>query len=324
MAMFKKTSAVHKKGKVKRRVIDPSKIMLLKQLGICAAIFSILGLLVAGLWYGTRVSFLTLTDIVVEGGETIPHEAVQKVVMDTMQGTYIGIIPRQFAWWYPEEEIIKNISQIPRMKDPTVTRDNGRSLTIRFSEYEPYALWCDERSSENCLFVDKMGYAFGASPKLSGGAFLRYRTLGRDMQVGAVMAERRDIDTMEQFVKLVEDNLQFSITQIETDTAGDVFYILSGGGEFKATLRDDATKVFDNLRAILASDEFKDVRPGNFQYIDLRFGNKVFVNEEMGGVGTSTATSTESESPDINKKQVVPPTDTPTLRPRPSEEELPV
>lgn len=143
------------------------------------------------------------------------------------------------------------------------------------------------------------------------------------MTVGTFMAERRDIDTMEQFVALVEDNLQFSVMQIETDTAGDVFYILAGGGEFKATLRDDATKVFDNLRAILASDEFKDVRPGNFQYIDLRFGNKVFVNEETGGVGSSTATTTETESPDINKKQITP-TETPTLRARPSEEELPV
>jgi hypothetical protein len=321
--MFKKTSAVHKKGKIKRRVIDPSKIMLLKQLGIGAAIFTFLGLFIAGIWYGTRVSFLTITDITVLGGETIPHDTVKKVISDTLQGTYIGIVPRQFAWWYPQEEILHNISQIPRMKDPVVTRDSGRSLTVQFSEYEPYALWCAERSSEDCLFVDKTGYAFTAAPKLSGGAFLRYRTLGRDMQVGSIMAERRDIDTMEQFVKLVEDNLQFSITQIETDTAGDVFYILSGGGEFKATLRDDASIVFDNLRAILASDEFKDVKPGNFQYIDLRFGNKVFVNEEVGGVGSSTATTTDSAVLDINKKQITP-TETPTLRPRPSEEELPV
>lgn len=322
--MFKKTSAVRNKGKIKRRVIDPSKIMLLKQLGVGVAIFSLLGLIVAGLWYGTRVSFLTITDIAVEGGETIPHEVVKNITTDTLKGTYVGIIPRQFAWWYPEAEIIKNISQIPRMKDPVVKRESGRELTVRFSEYEPYALWCAERSSENCLFIDKTGYAFGAAPKLSGGAFLRYRTLGRDMTVGTVMAQRRDIDTMEQFVALVEDNLKFPITQIETDTAGDVFYILSGGGEFKATLRDDASKVFDNLRAILGSDEFKDVRPGNFQYIDLRFGNKVFVNEEVGGVGSSTATTTETVSPDVTEELVVPAVvDTPVLPSRPLEEELP-
>lgn len=321
--MLKRTSPVHKKGKIKRRVIDPSKIMLLKQLGIGLAIFSLLGLLVAGLWYGTRVSFLTITDISVEGGETIPHEVVKKIVDDTLQGTYIGIVPRQFAWWYPEAEIIYNISQIPRMKDPVITRDSGRALTINFSEYEPYALWCAERSNDNCLFIDKTGYAFGPAPKLSGGAFLRYRTLGQDLQVGTVMAQRHDIDTMEQFVGLVEDNFQFPITQIETDTAGDVFYILAGGGEFKATLRDDASQVFDNLRTILTSDEFKDIKPGNFQYIDLRFGNKVFINEELVVMGTSTATTTEAQLPDVNEGQVVPDLETPALPPRPPEEELP-
>ncbi len=322
--MFKKVSAVHKKGKIKRRVIDPSKIMLLKQLAIGLAIFSVLGLVVASLWYGTRVSMLTISEIRVSGGETIPHAVVEKITRETLEGTYLGIIPRQFAWWYPEEEIIKNISQVPRMKDPIVSRESGRVLTITFSEYEPYALWCAERSTDNCLFIDKTGYAFGAAPKLSGGAFLRYRTLGRDMVVGAVMAERRDIDTMERFVSLVGDNLNFSINQIETDTAGDVFYILSGGGEFKATLRDDAAQVFDNLRTILASKEFSDIRPGNFQYIDLRFGNKVFVNEEVGGIGSSTATSTNVESVDQDKKKIVPDAALPsTLPPRPAEEELP-
>ena len=150
--MFKKTSAVHKKGKIKRRVIDPSKIMLLKQLSIGLAIFTLAGLLIAGLWYGTRVGILTISEITVEGGETIPHDVVKKITSDTLQGTYIGIIPRQFAWAYPKEEIIKNILQIPRMKDPVVERDGGRTLSMRFSEYEPYALWCAERSNENCLF----------------------------------------------------------------------------------------------------------------------------------------------------------------------------
>ncbi len=321
--MFKKTSAVHKKGKIKRRVIDPSKIMLLKQLAIGLGLFTILGFLVSILWYGTRISFLTITEVTVEGGETIPHAVVEKIVRDTLVGTYMGIIPRQFAWWYPQDEIIQNISQIPRMKNPIVERDGGRLLTVRFDEYQPYALWCADRTSEDCVFIDPTGYAFGAAPKLSGGAFLRYRTLGRDMVVGTAMAEPYELKTMETFVSLVESNLPFAITQIETDTAGDVFYIVSGGGEFKATLNDDAQKVFDNLRIILGSKEFTDVRPGSFQYIDLRFGNKVFVNEEIGGVASTSATTTETVPVDESKKQIVPAA-TDSLPPRPAEEELPV
>ncbi len=321
--MFKKTSAVHKKGKIKRRVIDPSKIMLLKQLALGLLLFTILGFLVSILWYTTRVSFLTITEVTIAGGETIPHDVVEKIVRNTLTGTYVGIIPRQFAWWYPQSEIIANISQIPRMKNPLVERESGHVLTVRFEEYQPYALWCADRTSADCVFIDATGYAFGAAPKLSGGAFLRYRTLGRDMKVGSAMAEPSELETMETFVSLVETNLPFAITHIETDTAGDVYYIVSGGGEFKASLKDDAQNVFDNLRTIVGSKEFNDLRPGNFQYIDLRFGNKVFVNEEVGGVGSTTATTTtQSVAEDIHKKQLVPPA-TPSLLPRPAEEELP-
>ncbi len=321
--MFKQTSAVHKKGKIKRRVIDPSKIMLLKQLAIGLGMFTILGFLVSIVWYGTRVSFLTITDVTVEGGETIPHAVVEKITRETLVGTYMGIIPRQFAWWYPQAEIIQNISQIPRMKNPVVERDGGRLLTVRFEEYQPYALWCADRTSADCVFIDSTGYAFGSAPKLSGGAFLRYRTLGREMKVGTAMADAFELETMETFVTLVETNLKFPITQIETDTAGDVYYILSGGGEFKATLKDDAQKVFDNLRTIVSAKEFSDLRPGTFQYIDLRFGNKVFVNEEVGGVGSTTASTTSSITVDESKKQITP-APTQSLPPRPAEEELPV
>ncbi len=320
--MFKKISAVHKKGKIKRRVIDPSKIMLLKQLALGLLLFTVLGFLVSILWYGTRVSFLTISDVTVEGGETIPHPVVEKIVRDTLFGTYMGIIPRQFAWWYPQAEIKNNISDIPRMKNPIVERDGGRLLTVQFEEYQPYALWCADRTSADCVFIDSTGYAFGSAPKLSGGAFLRYRTLGREMKVGSAMTESAELKTMETFVSLVESNLPFAITQIEIDTAGDVYYIVSGGGEFKATLKDDAQKVFDNLVAILRSKEFNTIRPGNFQYIDLRFGNKVFVNEEVGGVGSTTATTTQAVTEESNKKQIVPAI-TPSLPPRPAEEELP-
>ena len=321
--MFKKTSAVHKKGKIKRRVIDPSKIMLLKQLAIGLGLFTILGFLISILWYGTRVSFLTITDVTVEGGETIPHDVVEKIVRSTLAGTYLGIIPRQFAWWYPQAEITSNISQISRMKNPVVDREGGRTLAVRFSEYEPYALWCSDRTFGECVFIDSTGYAFGQAPKLSGGAFLRYRTLGKDMKVGTSMAEPSELKTMETFVSLVESNLPFAITQIETDTAGDVFYIVSGGGEFKATLKDDAQKVFDNLRTIVGAKEFSDLRPGTFQYIDLRFGNKVFVNEEVGGVGSTTSTTTSPITVDESKKQITP-TPIQALPSRPAEEELPV
>ena len=52
-----------------------------------------------------------------------------------------------------------------------------------------------------------------------------------------------------------------------------------------------------NLETVLTAPAFTDLSPGNFSYIDLRFGNKVFVNEEQI-VTTSTPVTAASSTTD--------------------------
>ncbi len=73
-----------------------------------------------------------------------------------------------------------------------------------------------------------------------------------------------------------------------------------GGSELKTVASKDAQETIDNLLVVLASEEFAHLKPGNFQYIDLRFGNKVFVNEELAvpeeeAASEEVATTTERE-----------------------------
>jgi hypothetical protein len=289
--MFKRQSPVRTKGKVKRRIIDPNKRMLIGQILIGLMLFSVFGLLAAGLWYGTRIEHLTITAVTARGGETINHDQVSRVVAETLEGTYLGLIPRRFAWTYPEAEVYEAVRTIPRLKDPVITRESGSELKVMFDEYLPYALWCAERTEGNCVLIDEFGYAFAPAPKLEGGAFVRYRTLGTEPAVGMTMIPGDQLATIAAFIALVQSAGTFEIAAVETDSVGDVFYLVAGGGEFKATLADDAAVVFDNLQTILSAPEFTDIAPGNFQYIDLRFGSKVFVNEEPILADTVVATS---------------------------------
>jgi cell division septal protein FtsQ len=297
--MFKKQSPVRlkdkKKGKPTRRIMDPNKRMLLKQLVVGVALFAFFALVLAGVWYGTRLSSFTLATVDVAGGETIDHTVVEAAVQKTLEGAYLGIIPKRFDWWYPEAAVYDAVRAVPRVKDPHVERSSGTSLSVSFDEYVPFALWCVDKTDADCIFIDETGYAFTPAPKLQGGALIRYHSLGATPKVGDRMTSPENIKTMTDFIHLVARNVNLEINVVEFDSADDVFYVLAGGGELRATLHDSATQVLDNLRTILASKEFSHIKPGNFQYIDLRFGNKVFVNEEMGvasstesGTGTST------------------------------------
>ncbi len=300
--MFKKQSAVRTKGKVKRRILDPNKRMLLGQILVGVLLFSFVGVLGTAVWYGTRIERLSISTVTVAGGETIPYELVTTAVESKLDGLYLGIVPRRFAWSYPEEEINAAVRSVPRIKDPVVTLTSDKEISVAFSEYLPYALWCAEKAEEQCVFIDSTGYAFGPAPKLEGGALIRYRTLGREPVVTEHLVSPEQLSTIATFIDLVKTGGRFAIAAVEIDMAGDVFYIVSGGGEFKAALRDPAPVVYDNLLTIISAKEFTGIKPGSFQYIDLRFGSKVFVNEEKPGTASST-TATSSDTGLAKKTQ---------------------
>ena len=301
--MFKQKSPVKKKfapplkAKKQRRQWDPRTRAILRQVIIGLSILIGIGLLLTAVWYGTRVSFLTIADVTIEGGETINHETVKKTVEGVLEGDYLGLVPRRFAWTYPDEEILEQVRTIPRVKDPILERVSGTAIHLSFSEYIPHALWCQGRGSEECYFIDDAGYAFTRAPRLEGGTFPRFHTIGTEAKERTNMIPTDDLRAIETLREALSDELGLPIAFVETDMVRDVFLGVAGGGEIKATLRMSSEETVSNLKSILASKEFSDIKPGGFQYIDLRFGNKVFINEEApGSPATTTATSSEPVS----------------------------
>jgi cell division septal protein FtsQ len=292
--MFKQKSPVKKKfapalkAKKPRRQLDPRTRVVLRQVIFATLILGAILFVMTLIWYGTRLSWLTIATITITGGETINHAVVKAAVDETLAGDYVGLVPRRFAWTYPEAEIIERVALIPRVKNPTVRRESGTEITINFEEYIPHALWCQGRASDECYFIDEAGYAFVRAPKLEGGTFPRFHTIGTEAQERTTMIPEADLRAIEALREALSNELSLPIAFVETDIVRDVFLGVAGGGEIKATLRMSPEETVSNLKSILASKEFSDIKPGSFQYIDLRFGNKVFINEEREPAATSS------------------------------------
>lgn len=249
------------------------------------------GMLIVSVWYGTRVSALTINEVTVVGGETVGHEEIERIAREKISGTYLKIIPRAFAFTYPQEEVSAAISAVPRVKDVRVIRHGGTSLYIEFSEHTPQALWCAAEDMNNCYFFDDSGYAFSKAPGLIGGSFLRVTAIGKQPQ------EHTAPFSEEEYRRLIELRDKFAaakwfVSRADIDTAGDAFLTIVEGGEFKVALKQPADETVSNLLTVLGSQQFAHIKPGNFEYIDLRFGSKVFVNEVTTVVSASTTGST--------------------------------
>jgi len=259
--------------------MKPETKQLLKNLGLGLGLLSVVGLLLWGAWHVVRLPVLTIDQVAVTGGETISHESIQVDVEELLQGEYWRFIPRSFVWTYPRIEIIEQISATPRVKDPEVVR-RGRLLQVTLAEFQPTALWCDSESSttSTCVFLDDHGYGFAQAPVLTGGSFTRFSRVGESATTSAVFADATDFSQLQMLQQLL-DQAGFTVSRIELDTARDAFVHLTDGGELKVSLQLSPEDIIDNLQTVLAAQEYQHLEPGNFSYIDLRFGNKVFVNE---------------------------------------------
>ena len=195
-------------------------------------------------------------------------------------------MPKRFAFTYPHDVIAEAVKRLSRVKDAEVERVSRTALAIAVREYLPVALWCEPsppealaEGGEGCVFISEEGVAFAKAPPLSGAVILRYFTEGRTPEVGQTLADAEYISATQRFTETLRARHGISIQTVTETKDGDVRYGARDGGEFLVTRDADLNAILENTATLLASEEFSHLRAGSFQYIDLRFGNKIFVKE---------------------------------------------
>lgn len=281
--------------------LNPDTVLLIKQILYGLFALGVVILIIIGIWYAARIQSLTIVKVDVIGGETISHDTIESIAKQKMEGSYLGLIPKAFAWTYPQAEILDDLLKIERLHNPTITRISGTELNIAFEEYTPRALWCNGTTGHDCAFVDETGYCYTKAPVLEGGALLRFVRTDEKFHIGQTLLPVEEFDKLLRLVQLLAIEGWY-ISYLEVDAVGDAFLTVAGGGELKVVANSEPATTVSNLKAVLLSDEFKHLQAGNFQYIDLRFGSKVFVNEELAApygeesnAGLSTSTPPEVE-----------------------------
>jgi len=290
MPMFEKWRKTKLQKRNIKKIVKERSVRQ-KQIFVGVTISIVLGLIITGIWYGTRISSLQITQVEVMGGYTIPHSEIEDRVHERLVGTYFKLVPHTFRPIYPKAAILDYILTIPRIKNVHVEVLDTQKIIVVFEEYKPAALWCENHETKECLFLDEVGYAFSQAPELTGSAFIRYVDVGHPPEVKQQGFESEFIDNSQEFAELLAGGLDLYVTHVEKVDALDVLYTVSGGGVLKVSQLMTLAQSFKNLESILGSEDFIHLQNGAFQYIDLRFGDKIFLSEDA--VEQEVATSTE-------------------------------
>lgn len=229
----------------------------------------------------TRIDALTISHINVDGLETLAEAEVTKKVDESLNGTYWGIIPKRFLYLYPSESILTTLKAIDRVSDASL-RTEQNALIISVTEHTPYALWCKagDEVSTDCFFTNDKGVAYEVAPSLIGGTMPRFYIEGREPKKDETMLSAELLTQLTSLSKSLEQTFNLRVQDFTVHQVNDVTLRLSTGAEIKIDTTDSIEQVFSNISSILSAKQFENLKTGKFEYIDLRFGNKVFVEKE--------------------------------------------
>ena len=82
--------APQRKRKIRKRKNTSRDRSLMRQLVFGFLIICVVIAMGWGAWYVTRLSVFTISQVTVEGGETISHDALENTVDEILAGAYLG------------------------------------------------------------------------------------------------------------------------------------------------------------------------------------------------------------------------------------------
>lgn len=248
---------------------------------------------VAGIYYGSRHQSVTLSEVRVSGGETIDTSYVKEVVESVLEGSYAGLIPKRFVYFYPHDTIAQALQTVPRLENPEITTEGKTVLVVNFQERVPHALWCLD--AESCAYVDEEGYAYAEAPQLTGSRILRLERTGEVPVVGQYGFSISELMYAKELEVALLEASTYKVAAVKFGSAEDVTFTLLGGGDVLVNQTMSPVRAVENLVTVLNAASFSHLGPGRFAYIDLRFGEKVFVNEfGVDDVSSSTTNAAET------------------------------
>ena len=255
---------------------------------------------------------INISQINIKGNKIVSDEKILEIVNKNTEGDYFWLFPKSNIFLYPKNKIRKEIlNSLLRIEDLVISLNNLQSININIVERKPFALYCkntvfqilqnDEvatstdlvtelpnnellnklSNQEDCYFIDEHAYIYAEASSFSNNVYFKFeeeldenasstqKILGKTFLKGT---QDKQFEKVNLFIRFLKD-INIDVYRLVVKKNGD--YELSFGRD--SVLIFDEDQDFDilleNLQAVLIN--LGDIREKEFEYIDLRFDNKV-------------------------------------------------
>lgn len=260
---------------------------------IAGAFFFITG--VIGSVYVLQRPTFRIDDITISGLTAIAEEKIRESVQKELSGATLFFLPNNSYFLISSRALQRKLyEQFPRLVDVKVKKTFHPSLEIAVIERDMWGIGCTKTEVEEireetdaakksepektvgpCFFIDKTGFAFEDVASFEGGLFPVIYT-DRGGELGSLLFQEGDVAFFNETNRALEGALQLPLLSLEFSlkTPDDARLTLKEGWSLIVPRSKPSSLWLPVLRTFLAN-EIKE-RRRQLDYVDLRFGNKVF------------------------------------------------
>jgi cell division septal protein FtsQ len=232
----------------------------------------------AGIVWLLYIPQIRIKNISVKGQQILNKEKIISKISEILAGKYFYIISKDNIVIFSKEGLKKEIMKVfPRVKEIMVDEKLPDSLLITIKERESKALLCQTDKSEDCYYIDKDGFVFERAPSFSGNIYLKFYD-NRNQE--EIVSLEENLLSEEQFRNIVsfremalKEKIFFSKISLKKENIYEIENI--DGWKILINDKNDPLKTFENLKTVLGKIQ-EEEKEKILDYIDLRFGDKIF------------------------------------------------
>ncbi|MEI7890739.1 MAG: FtsQ-type POTRA domain-containing protein [bacterium] len=251
--------------------------------------------------------YLKISNIVVAGAKELDNAQLQAVVGVSLDGKYLGIIPRNNFLFISQGKVEKILSQnFKKIKTIKVSKRFPDSVDINIEERNALLVWC---SNEKCFMLDENGIAYSEAD-FSSQELIQNNLLqivdksGKEVEIGSDIVDF----SYEQYMLGIKDQLAkigFEIIDqyfTPSRMAQEINVKTSQGTEFYFSTQYSLEGAMKTLETIFKKEITGD-KKNNVAYFDLRNENKVFYKLKNAEQTVSVDQAVNVEAKKVEKKK---------------------
>jgi cell division septal protein FtsQ len=218
---------------------------------------------------------LQVRAVSVSGEQTLSSSTIEAFVQTRLSGTYWYILPKSNIFLYPKNAIRSALlAAYPILASADVHAGDFHTIAVNLVERQPQALWCD---GQTCLFLDENGVAYGEAPGFSEPVYTVYSGPISGDNPPRQFLSPADFQALSALVDAIVQKVpdeKLALVNVNSDS--DVNMSFADGFMLKFALHDAGGDIFERFSLALTSDPLKSRKLSDFEYLDLRFGDKLY------------------------------------------------